>query len=487
MCRRKRRRRPRPEAPAPGLRAARCGRLDQTGNTVTDEEGAPLEVEFLIDASVFEKVLAAIQCQHLKLIGVDAWIEQVDPVDAVAAERLRLRRGHVCAEPSSRLTSTACQIFGSRRRPDTPGTYNAFRHQDPVVDALLSTLPSVRAARNSSPSPAPSDRVVRAGTTGSRTGTGPTHNVAHWDLFGWTENKPDYAFPPETTWWFDRDKATAIEHGGVRNLMGAYVLRCGLLFIPTIVGIMAISFLVVQFAGRPDRAHHRPDPGAPMSPPPAASAGGERLPGRIRSRRRRRRDQFEVSRGARARSPEFIRSLEVQFGFDKPADRALRPDAVELHPLRFRRELFPRHQRHRPDPREDAGLDLARALDDPPLLRDLDPARHRQGGARRLALRRLDLGVDHHRLRHPRLPLRHPADHPLCRRRASSNWFPLRGLWSDQYAGTPFWQWITNPRALADYFWHLVLPLMAMALGGLRDHDASRPRTRSSTRSASST
>jgi microcin C transport system permease protein len=28
----------------------------------------------------------------------------------------------------------------------------------------------------------------------------------------------------------------------------------------------------------------------------------------------------------------------------------------------------------------------------------------------------------------------------------------------------PFWQWITNPAALADYFWHLVLPLTAMAL-----------------------
>jgi microcin C transport system permease protein len=44
------------------------------------------------------------------------------------------------------------------------------------------------------------------------------------------------------------------------------------------------------------------------------------------------------------------------------------------------------------------------------------------------------------------------------------DWFPLRGLWSDRYANTPFWEWITDPRALADYFWHLVLPLAAMAL-----------------------
>ena len=37
--------------------------------------------------------------------------------------------------------------------------------------------------------------------------------------------------------------------------------------------------------------------------------------------------------------------------------------------------------------------------------------------------------------------------------------------WSDQYAKMPFWQWITDPQALVDYFWHLVLPLAAMGLG----------------------
>ena len=42
--------------------------------------------------------------------------------------------------------------------------------------------------------------------------------------------------------------------------------------------------------------------------------------------------------------------------------------------------------------------------------------------------------------------------------------FPLRGLWSDQYVNVPFWQWVTDPAALLDYFWHLALPMIAMAL-----------------------
>jgi microcin C transport system permease protein len=44
------------------------------------------------------------------------------------------------------------------------------------------------------------------------------------------------------------------------------------------------------------------------------------------------------------------------------------------------------------------------------------------------------------------------------------DFFPLRGLWSDRYVHTPFFEWITDPRAIADYFWHLALPLTAMAL-----------------------
>ena len=44
------------------------------------------------------------------------------------------------------------------------------------------------------------------------------------------------------------------------------------------------------------------------------------------------------------------------------------------------------------------------------------------------------------------------------------DFFPLRGLWSDQYVQMPWYRWITNPAAMLDYFWHLVLPLTAMAL-----------------------
>ena len=39
------------------------------------------------------------------------------------------------------------------------------------------------------------------------------------------------------------------------------------------------------------------------------------------------------------------------------------------------------------------------------------------------------------------------------------DWFPLRGLTSDNWAQLPWWQ------KILDYFWHLALPIIAMMLG----------------------
>ncbi|ULJ71390.1 microcin C ABC transporter permease YejB [Rhizobium gallicum] len=93
--------------------------------------------------------------------------------------------------------------------------------------------------------------------------------------------------------------------------MGAYVLRRLLLMIPTIIGIMAISFTVIQFA-----------PGGPVEQVIAqltgqADGADQRLSGGGDAGQ-----QFDDSgsryRGAQGLDPELIAKLEKQFGFDKP-------------------------------------------------------------------------------------------------------------------------------------------------------------------------
>ena len=199
--------------------------------------------------------------------------------------------------------------------------------------------------------------------------------------------------------------------------MSAYIARRILLMIPTLLGILFVSFVVVQFA-----------PGGPVERVIAQLSGADTGGGLARvgllrrrfrraapGRRIRRRRQFEIPRRAGARSgvhQEARNAVRLR----QAGAGALRADGVEFRALRFRQELFPRRQRDPADQGEAAGLDVARPLDDAADLPDLDPARHPQGGAGRIEVRHLDLGGDHRRLCDPGLPVRDPADHPVRRR-----------------------------------------------------------------------
>jgi microcin C transport system permease protein len=98
--------------------------------------------------------------------------------------------------------------------------------------------------------------------------------------------------------------------------MGAYILRRILLMIPTLFGIMAISFAVIQFA-----------PGGPVEQVIAkltGQAGGDALSGGGgdalggQDNLGQPGDGSSRYRGAQGLDPEFIAKLEKQFGFDKP-------------------------------------------------------------------------------------------------------------------------------------------------------------------------
>src|SRR6202790_614029 len=104
--------------------------------------------------------------------------------------------------------------------------------------------------------------------------------------------------------------------------MSAYIIRRILFMIPTIFGIMLVSFVVVQFA-----------PGCPVERVIAQLSGSDtgatsRVSGSpsgdfsARGRAVQSGGQLEVGskyRGEQGLDPQLIKSLEKQFGFDKPA------------------------------------------------------------------------------------------------------------------------------------------------------------------------
>src|SRR6478752_4672218 len=103
--------------------------------------------------------------------------------------------------------------------------------------------------------------------------------------------------------------------------MAAYITRRILFMVPTLLGILLVSFIVVQFA-----------PGGPVERVIAQISGSDTgATSRISGSQggdfgARGTGQAQAGggvsskyRGAQGLDPEFIKSLEKQFGFDKPA------------------------------------------------------------------------------------------------------------------------------------------------------------------------
>src|SRR5213075_1040696 len=246
--------------------------------------------------------------------------------------------------------------------------------------------------------------------------------------------------------------------------MTNYIARRILLMLPTLLGILLVSFVVVQFApGGPVERVLAQLSGADTGGTSRVSGGG----GDFGPRGQVGASADAVSskyRGAQGLDPDFIKKLEAQFGFDKPA-----PERFALMVWNFARFDF--------------GKSYFRDVSVIQLIKEKLPVSMSLGiwmtlltylisiplGIRKAVKdgTRFDTWTSAVIIIGYAIPGFLFAILLIILFAGGSFWdfFPLRGLWSDQYAKMPCWQWITDPRAIVDYFWHLVLPLTAMALG----------------------
>ncbi len=102
--------------------------------------------------------------------------------------------------------------------------------------------------------------------------------------------------------------------------MATYLLKRLLLMIPTIFGIMLISFIVIQFApGGPVEQMIAKLTRGETSVMPGGGGGGDGISSGSQMGQGGADTGQSAYRGAQGLSPEFIKSLEKQYGFDKPA------------------------------------------------------------------------------------------------------------------------------------------------------------------------
>jgi len=242
--------------------------------------------------------------------------------------------------------------------------------------------------------------------------------------------------------------------------MLAYIARRVLLMVPTLLGIMLISFAIVQFApggpverilaqlqgldaGAASRVTGGGGDFAGGGPPPSGG-GGDAANSRYR--------------GAQGLDPGFIKQLEQQFGFDKPAHE------------RFAKMLWDYA-------RFDFGKSYFRDVSVLELIKEKLPVSITLGLWMTLLsyLISVPLGI--------RKAVRDGSAFDVWTSgvvivgyaipgflfaillivlfAGGSFWqiFPLRGLWSDN------WEQLSPGGKILDYLWHITLPITAMALG----------------------
>src|SRR6266481_4603796 len=242
--------------------------------------------------------------------------------------------------------------------------------------------------------------------------------------------------------------------------MTAYIIRRLFFMVPTLLGIMLVAFVVVQFApgGPVERVIAQlsgADTGATsrISGSPGGDLGARGQPGGAGAV-----DAVSSKyRGAQGLDPEFIASLEKQFGFDKPAYE------------RFLLMLWNYS-------RFDFGKSYFRDVSVLTLVKEKMPVSISLGLWLTLLTYLISIPLGIRKAVHDgslfdvwtsgiiivgySIPGFLFAILLIILFAGGSffDLFPLRGLTSDNWAEFPWWH-----KAL-DYFWHLTLPIIAMGL-----------------------
>ncbi len=241
--------------------------------------------------------------------------------------------------------------------------------------------------------------------------------------------------------------------------MGAYILRRLLLMIPTMFGIMAVSFAIIQFA-----------PGGPVEQMIAQLTGtGVDATSRIggassdfgggQGQAGGEGSSAGKYRGSQGLDPEFIKSLEKQFGFDKPWYERFGKMLWNYLHFDFGNSFY-RDKNVLQLIKEKLPVSISLGLWSTLLVYlisiPLGVAKAVRDGSK------FDVWTSSVVIVGNAIPgfLFAILLIILFAGGRYFQWFPLRGLVSDN------WHDLAWPARILDYFWHITLPVISLTVGG---------------------
>ncbi len=243
--------------------------------------------------------------------------------------------------------------------------------------------------------------------------------------------------------------------------MLAYILRRLLLIVPTLFGIMVVNFIIVQAApGGPVEQVIAKLQGLQVAATARVSGASNAEVGQApKTAQPTGRNQASKYRGAQGLDPEFIKEIERQFGFDKPAPERFLMMMGNYLRFDFGDSFF----------RDRSVVDLV--LDKMPVSISLGLwttllvylisiplgiAKAVRDGSR------FDMWSSGVVIVGNAVPgfLFAIMLIVIFAGGRYLDWFPLRGLVSDNFAELSTWG------KIGDYFWHITLPIVSLVIGG---------------------
>ena len=184
----------------------------QDGTVRRNAKGETLDIEFLIDSPVFERILAP-YVKNLKLLGINATIRTVDEAQ-YQARMENYDYDVISSRFMAGLTpGDGLRIFFGSESANRPGTYNMSGVASPEIDALIDKVVEARTRQDLDVAGRALDRVLRAEQFWVPNWHKGSHWVAYWDKFGMPATKPKYDRGFTDTWWYDEAKAKRIASG----------------------------------------------------------------------------------------------------------------------------------------------------------------------------------------------------------------------------------------------------------------------------------
>ena len=200
------------------LRTARkmlreAGWVVRDGVLTHAENGEAMEIEFLLVAPAFERIVGPV-VKNMERLGIAARIRLVDP----AQYQNRVNEFDFDVVVSTRGQSLSPgneqRNYWTTASADVPGSGNLAAVRDPVVDELVDLLIQAPDRDTLVATTRALDRVLLWGHYVIPQWHIRSFRLVYWNKFGRPGIRPKYGLGFPATWWIDQEKAARLEADG---------------------------------------------------------------------------------------------------------------------------------------------------------------------------------------------------------------------------------------------------------------------------------